>query len=188
MKHLCSATTIFSPCLYLHERFFKPKFQVCILSWDLDAAKKKALIRSMIILAVIAVAAGVITNIITQQARAQDPVYQCIESDNLPYQAYVTISITINGQPSEVPANIGVLDNCLRPIHTHDRSGLVHIVYDRPYDFKLGHFLWYWGFDLQQYDATVYVNGVQQDKFLDMVLRDGMTITMDFKSKPIGIL
>ena len=158
------------------------------MSWDLDAAKKKALIRSMIILAVIAVAAGVITNIITQQARAQDPVYQCIESDNLPYQAYVTISITINGQPSEVPANIGVLDNCLRPIHTHDRSGLVHIVYDRPYDFKLGHFLWYWGFNLQQYDATVYVNGVQQDKFLDMVLRDVMTITMDFKSKPSGIL
>ncbi len=158
------------------------------MSWDLDAGKKKALIRSMIILAVIAVAAGVITNIITQQARAQDPVYQCIESDNLPYQAYVTISITINGQPSEVPANIGILDNCLRPIHTHDRSGLVHIVYDRPYDFKLGHFLWYWGFNLQQYDATVYVNGVQQDKFLDMALRDGMTITMDFKTKPSGIL
>ncbi|MEM2760453.1 MAG: hypothetical protein QXU32_11925 [Nitrososphaerales archaeon] len=158
------------------------------MSWDLDENKKKMLIRSMIALAVIAVAAGVITNIITQQARAQDPVYQCIESDNLPYQAYVTISVSINGQPIEVPANIGMQENCLRPIHTHDNSGLIHIVYDRPYDFKLGHFLWYWGFDIQKYDATTYVNGIQHERYLDTVLRDGMSIIIDFKSKPSGII
>jgi hypothetical protein len=157
------------------------------LSWDLDASKKKMLIRSMIALAVIAVAAGVVTNIVTQQARGSDPLYQCIESDNLPYQAYVTVSVSINGQPIEVPANIGIQDNCLRPIHTHDTTGLVHIVYDRQHDFRLGHFLWYWGFNIQQYDATVYVNGIPQDKYLDTVLRDGMSIIMDFKSKPSGI-
>jgi hypothetical protein len=99
----------------------------------------------------------------------------------------VTVSVSINGQPIEVPANIGILENCLRPIHTHDTTGLVHIVYDRQYDFRLGHFLWYWGFNIQQYDATVYVNGIPQDKYLDTVLRDGMSIIMDFKSKPSGI-
>ena len=157
------------------------------MSWDLDADEKKMLIRSMIVLAVIAVVAGIVTNIISQQARAQDPLYQCIESDNLPYVAYVTLSVNVDGRPTEVPANIGIREDCLRPIHTDDSSGLVHIVYDRPYDFKIGNFLWYWGFKIQQYDATVYVNGVEQDKYLDIVLRDGMSIVMDFKSKPSGI-
>jgi hypothetical protein len=141
----------------------------------------------MILIAVIAIAAGVVTNIITQQARSKDPLYQCIESENLPYQAYVTVSVTINDQPVEVPASIGISENCLRPIHTHDTSGLVHVVYDTPHNFTVGHFLWYWGFNIQQYDTTVYVNGIQQDKYLDIVLRDGMSIILDFKSKPGGI-
>lgn len=142
----------------------------------------------MVALAVVAITAGIITNIITQQARAQDPIYQCIASDNLPYQAYVSVSVTVNGEVTEVPASIGISDNCLRPMHTHDSTGLLHIVYDRPYDFKIGHFLWYWGFNIQEYDATVYVNGVKQDAYLDTVLRDGMTIIMDFRSKPSGII
>jgi hypothetical protein len=157
------------------------------MSWDIDADKKRILIRSMIALAVIAVAAGIMTNIITQQARAQDPLYQCIESDNLAYQAYVTISVTVNGLPVEIPSGVGIQENCMRPIHTHDTSGLVHIVFNKPYDFRLGHFLWYWGFDIQSYDASVYVNGVAQQNYLDMVLRDGMTVIIDFKSKPSGI-
>lgn len=141
----------------------------------------------MIALAVIAVVAGVVSNIIAQQARTQDPLYQCIESDNLPYQAYVTLSIRVNDQPIEIPANIGISDNCLRPIHTHDNTGLIHVVYNEPYDFTLGHFLWYWNFNIQQYDATVYVNGVEKEKYLDTVLRDGMFIVIDFRSKPSGI-
>lgn len=157
------------------------------MSWDIDADKRRILIRSMIALAVIAVAAGIMTNIITQQARAQDPLYQCIESDNLAYQAYVTISVTVNGLPVEIPSGVGIQENCMRPIHTHDTSGLVHIVFSKPYDFRLGHFLWYWGFDIQSYDASVYVNGVAQQNYLDMVLRDGMTVIIDFKSKPSGI-
>ena len=157
------------------------------MSWDLDPNKKKMLIRSMILIAVIAIAAGVVTNIITQQTRAKDPLYQCIESDNLPYQVFVTVSVSINGQPVEVPANIGISENCLRPIHTHDASGLVHVVYDTPHVFTIGHFLWYWSFNIQQYDATVYVNGVEQEKYLDIQLRDGMSVTLDFKSKPSGI-
>lgn len=141
----------------------------------------------MIALAVMAVAAGIVTNLISQQARAQDPLYQCIESDNLPYQAYVTVSINVDARPVELPANIGILEDCMRPIHTHDRSGLVHVVYDEAHDFTLGHILWYWGFEIQKYDATVYVNGLEQEKYLDIVMRDGMSVIMDFKSKPSGI-
>jgi len=143
----------------------------------------------MIVLVVIAVAAGIITNIITQQVRAQDPLYQCITSEDLPYQAYVTIFVTVNNQEITVPKNIGILPDCVRPMHTHDSNGVIHIAYEKPYDFRLGHFLWYWNFDILQYDATVYVNGFDiGEKYLDTVLHDGTSIRMDFKSKNSNII
>ncbi|NMJ87649.1 MAG: hypothetical protein EX285_07425 [Thaumarchaeota archaeon] len=158
------------------------------MSWDPNTDKKKKLIRSMILLALIAIIAGIVTNIIAQQTRSQNPLYQCIESDYLSYDVYLTISTNIDGKPVEIPDNIGILEDCLSPVHTHDNSGLVHVVYDRPYEFRLGHFLWYWGFNIQQYDATVYVNGIEQDKYMDVVLRNNMSIVIDFKSKPRGII
>lgn len=154
------------------------------MGWEDGEKKKRVVIRSMIVLAVIAVAGGLITNIFTQQVRAQDPLYQCIRSEDMPYQAYVTISVIVDNQEVVIPKGIGITDDCIRPIHTHDSSGLVHIAYERPYDFKLGHFLWYWNFDIAKYDATVHVNGQDiGDNYLDTVLKDGMTIGLEFKSK-----
>ncbi len=158
-----------------------------MLSRDLDADKKKKVLRSMIFIAVLAVSAGIVTNLVTQYTRGQDPLYQCIDSDNLPYQAYVTVFVNIDRQPVEVPADIGINDDCLRPIHTHDNSGLIHIAFDRSYEFRLGHFLWYWNFNIQEYDAKVYVNGIEQEKYLGTVLRDGMSIIMEFNSKSKGL-
>lgn len=154
------------------------------MGWENGERKKRMIIRSMIALAVIAVAGGIITNVITQQVRGQDPLYQCITSEDQPYQAYITIFVTVDNQEVIVPKNIGILQDCVRPLHTHDSNGVIHIAYERPYDFRLGHFLWYWNFDILKYDATVYVNGFDAgEKYLDTVLQDGMLIRMDFKSK-----
>jgi len=157
------------------------------MGWENGEKKKKMVIRSMIALAVIAVVAGVITNIVTQQVRAQDPLYQCISSEDQPYQAYVTIFVTVDNQEIVVPKDIGITPDCVRPIHTHDTNGYIHIAYEKPHDFRLGHFLWYWNFDILKYDATVYVNGFDVgEKYLDTVLEDGMSIRMDFRSKNSG--
>ncbi len=154
------------------------------MGWENGERKKKMVIRSMIALAVIAVVAGVITNIVTQQVRAQNPLYQCIASEEQPYQAYVTIFVTVDNQEVVVPKDIGIAPDCVRPIHTHDASGLIHVAYERPHEFMLGHFLWYWNFDILKYDATVYVNGSNVgEKYLDTVLQDGMSVRMDFISK-----
>jgi len=162
---------------------------VITLGWEDGERKRRMVIRSMIVLGVIAVVGGIITNIITQQVKGQDPVYQCITSDDQPYQAYVTIFVTVNNQEITVPKDIGVLPDCVRPMHTHDSNGVIHISYERPYDFRLGHFLWYWNFDILQYDATVDVNGLDVgEKYLDTVLQDGMSIRMDFKSKDNKII
>ena len=159
------------------------------MGWEDGEKKKRMVVRSMIVLAVIAVGGGIITNIVMQQARAQDPLYQCIKSEDQPYQAYVTIFVTANNQEITVPQNIGILPDCVRPMHTHDSNGLVHIAYERPYDFRLGHFLWYWNFDILQYDATVYVNGFDiGEKYLDTILQDGMSVRIDFRSKDSKVI
>ena len=156
------------------------------MGWE-NGEKKKRVIRSMIALAVIAVVAGLITNIVTQQVRAQDPLYQCVSSEDQPYQAYVTIFVTVDNQEIAVPKDIGITPDCVRPIHTHDTNGYIHIAYEKPHDFRLGHFLWYWNFDILKYDATVYVNGFDVgEKYLDTLLEDGMSIRMDFRSKNSG--
>jgi len=77
----------------------------------------------------------------------------------------------------------------VRPIHTHDTGGLIHVAYERPHQFRLGHFLWYWNFDILKYDATVYINGFDVgEKYLDTALQDGMSIRMDFRSKDSGVI
>ncbi len=159
------------------------------MDWEDRAQKKRILIRSMVVLAAIAVGAGLVTNVIAQQARLQDPLYQCLPSDERPYQAYVTISVTVNNQQVEVPKGIGVSPDCLRPIHTHENDGVIHVAYEKPYDFSLGHFLWYWNFDISKYDAKVYVNGMDvSEKYLDTVLKDNTSIIIDFRSKDSGIV
>ena len=159
------------------------------MGWEDGEKKKRILIRSMIVLAVIAVAGGLITNVITQQVRAQDPLYQCIASEDQPYQGYVTIFVTVDSKEITVPKNIGISPDCVRPLHTHDSNGVIHIAYERPYDFRLGHFLWYWNFDILRYDATVYVNDSNVgEKYLDTVLKDGMSIRIDFKSKDSKVI
>ena len=41
--------------------------------------------------------------------------------------------------------------------HTVEEN-VIQVAYSRPYDFTLGHFLYYWlGNDLLQYDTKVYV-------------------------------
>lgn len=138
----------------------------------------------MILLAVVVASVGIVTNLITQQVRGQDPLYQCIESDEQPYQAYVTMAVTVDGQQLTIPENIGISPDCMRPIHTHDNSGLIHLAYEKPHEFRLGHFFWYWGFDIMRYDARVYVNGIDPgEEYLDTVLKDGMSTTIDFTSK-----
>lgn len=86
------------------------------------------------------------------------PVTQCIESENMPFQLYVQLDVTLDGELFGVPANIGITDECVRPVHTHDADGTLHIAYIKPTAFSLGDLIRIWGLDLRQYGATVLVN------------------------------
>lgn len=148
--------------------------------------KRKKLLVSMGILAAIVVGVGVGTMAITGYFRSQDPIYQCIDNpEEQPYQVSVPVTVTEDGFPASVPRGVGIEGDCARPVHTLEEN-VIHVAYNRPHEFTLGHFLYNWiGNDLQNYDTKVYVNDElhTDGSFLDIQLRQGDSITIEFTNR-----
>ncbi len=149
------------------------------------AEKKKRVVWSMIVLAVVVVGAGAATMFVTGYFRDRDPIYQCIgDPRSQPFQLSVPVTVTEDGVPVRVQSGIGITDDCTLPVHTLEQ-GVIHVAYTEPYPFTLGHFLFNWKIDLSGYDTAVYVNGQEHTEghFLDIILRDGDEIRVEFTSR-----
>jgi len=108
------------------------------------------------------------------------------------------LSVTLNGSPFTVPANIGIDSSLWKDhsldqygsgaaaLHTHDTSGTIHVEVNTSHrDFTLHEFLAIWGqpSDGSAIDGhpvtSVTVDGVQQASAKgDVVLKDGEKIAM----------
>lgn len=141
--------------------------------------KRKKLVWSMAILAATVVGAGLLTMAVTNYFRSQNPIYQCMHDPaQQPFQLSVPINVTEDGRPVPVPKGIGIDNNCIHPIYTLDQN-IIHVSYSRPYDFTLGHFLYYWlGDKLQNFNTKVFINGRQhtEGSILDIPLKGGESI------------
>ena len=64
---------------------------------------------------------------------------------NIVLHIHSDLGIEINGEEFQIPSNIGIQTGIMRPLHTHDSSGEIHI--EGPYarDFKIGEFFEVWG-------------------------------------------
>lgn len=82
----------------------------------------------------------------------------CLTADLPTQHMHIHLGIYVDGQEFKVPAGIGVgrpwgFDNtgflatgsCFAWMHTHDTSGVVHIVAPGQYEFKLGQLFSVWG-------------------------------------------
>ena len=145
--------------------------------------KKRKLLFSMLVLAVLIGGAVLATAAISTYFRSQDPVNPCISDPAIqPFQLSVPVTVTENGSPAVVPEGVAITHNCTRPVHTLEEN-VIHVAYSEPHDFTLGHFLYYWlGDDILQYDTRVHVNGVQHTEgdFRDILLRQGDSIRIEF--------
>ncbi len=104
------------------------------------------------------------------------------------------LKIFINGQPQEIPADIGITNGCMHPLHTHDISGKIHVESPEKRDFTLSDFfaVWYKTFTKDQIldsnvDAThairETINGNQTQDYENTVLRDGDQIIIYYEEK-----
>lgn len=51
----------------------------------------------------------------------------CIQHTNLGAHYHYNIEIQIDNVPKPLPGNIGITNTCMRPIHTHEAGGKVHV-------------------------------------------------------------
>jgi hypothetical protein len=154
-----------------------------------EGSKRRNLLFSMMILAGLIGGAVFGTAAFSMYFRSQDPVNQCIDDpESQSFQLSVPVTVIEDGFAALVPRGVGIEDNnnsCIRPVHTVEEN-VIHVAYDRPYDFTLGHFLYYWlGNDLLHYDTKVYINGIQHTAgdFRDIVLREGDSIRIEFTTR-----
>ncbi|MBF4581432.1 hypothetical protein DEJ13_07800 [Curtobacterium sp. MCLR17_007] len=71
------------------------------------------------------------------------------------------LSITIDGVPVTVPANIGVdtQSGGMSALHTHDTAGIIHVESAKAESFVLGQLFTEWGVALEDRQVGGYVNG-----------------------------
>jgi hypothetical protein len=71
------------------------------------------------------------------------------------YHIHVHVSIYINGQQVQIPAQVGIptSGSCLYWLHTHDASNVIHIEAPAGRNFTLGTFFDIWG---QQFSSLKY--------------------------------
>ena len=61
------------------------------------------------------------------------------------YHVHAQLRVFVNGKQSTVPNNIGIGDNFLSSLHTHDEKGIIHMEAVEPYPFTLAQFFTVWG-------------------------------------------
>lgn len=81
---------------------------------------------------------------------------------NLAYHIHPTLDIFVDGEEEAVPANIGISNDCMAEIHTHDATGKIHVeTATAGREISLSDFFDVWEESLERpgFDAEVTVRG-----------------------------
>ncbi|HIH59199.1 MAG TPA: hypothetical protein HA360_00270 [Nanoarchaeota archaeon] len=111
---------------------------------------------------------------------------------NVVSHIHQSLQIEINGETILIPANIGLEGVVMRPIHTHDASGKIHVEGPCPRDFTLGEFFDVWQEEFTEtciigncedetHTLTLYVNGIENTEYRNLVLRDDQKIEIVYE-------
>ncbi len=110
------------------------------------------------------------------------------------FHIHPTLSIIIDGKKQVIPSEIGIVDGCMSPLHTHDAFGEIHVESPKTVDFTLEDFFMVWGktftkdqiLDSKAADTHVIsltVNGKSSEEFENLVLKDDDVIRIEYKAK-----
>ena len=104
---------------------------------------------------------------------------------------HANLEIIIDGDKQPIPSNIGVDYNLMRPVHTHDSIGELHIEGPCERDFTLGDFFTIWGKEFNSeriFDKTtengelvMTINGKENFDFEKYILKDDVEIVIEYK-------
>lgn len=145
---------------------------------------------TLIIVAVVVVSLLALTAYLSRDGAKmwQDTQISCLINGhtNLKQHIHPEFSITVDGVPETLPANIGVTDDCMAEIHTHDATGMVHIETVHPKTFVLADFYAVSGTALERpgYNVSVSSNATPVQDPLTMQLADHQKIEIVYTTAP----
>lgn len=110
---------------------------------------------------------------------------------NLAIHNHAELKITINGKVIPIPANIGLESQKMRPIHTHDGSGELHMEAPCQREFTLGDFFGVWNKELNQncifeycnnenHTLRMKVNGQSSSEFESHIIKGNEVIEIEY--------
>lgn len=110
------------------------------------------------------------------------------------FHIHPTLAISINGVSKEIPSNVGIKAGCMNALHTHDKTGLIHVESPEKRDFTLADFFAVWGepfSSTQLFDQTVddahlirvIVNGEPVETYENTVLHERDDIVISYEQK-----
>lgn len=124
-----------------------------------------------------------------------DVTTACVNHQNYAMHIHPHLRIMIDQAAEKIPANIGIVSAaCMRPLHTHDNTGTLHIEWTRERDFTLGEFFNVWGKSFTQEEILgnrvdadhilrMTVNGAPTTDFGNVIVRDGDRIEIRYETK-----
>ncbi len=115
---------------------------------------------------------------------------ECLISDEQPFNIHVDLDVSLDGQPMDMPDNLGYDGNCIKPIHLHGEHD-IHVAYSKEIRVTLFEFIKLWGINLDDYNYKIFVKLPESNEFQPFVgsqkalpLEDGMSIRIELTSKP----
>jgi hypothetical protein len=116
-----------------------------------------------------------------------DSLTVCVQHETLQSHIHVTFVPVLDRNPSQLPADIGITPDCMRPLHTHASDFTIHVESPGNEEWTMGDFFRAWGDD-NPYEgletASVSVNGERyEDDYSGIVLEGKMRVIIDFISQ-----
>ena len=151
-----------------------------------DPTKRKQTIKFLIIAAVIGFGVFFAGTFIQTQIKKDDPLYQCINNKDTKYKISATLEVFVDGEKAEIPANVGISEECKKALYTLSNDGVIYAEWDEKYDFEIGQFLWEYKFPLRDMDESksrILVNGMESPDFIHTKLEDGYHYKGEFVTK-----
>lgn len=125
----------------------------------------------------------------------EDVTAACVQHAGIGVHIHAHLRIVIDGAERPIPADIGIVGpRCMRPLHTHDASGTLHLEFPVAQEVRLGQFFTVWeqpfarekildrtGDDTHQIILTV--NGQPSDAYENLILHDKDDIVIEFRAR-----
>ncbi|HTM69113.1 MAG TPA: hypothetical protein VL426_07555 [Candidatus Binatia bacterium] len=121
-------------------------------------------------------------------------VMSCTTDMATQFHIHPELTIMIDGEKRTIPANIGIDDGCMHPLHTHDDTGVIHVEAPVKRDFTLGDFfaVWHMPFDKDHvldktadagHEVRLLVNGELSQDYGNLLLKDKDKIMIAYQKK-----